>query len=275
MKSILTLLLLFSITGVKNSSFAQALFEIQTFDLPENAVWTIDGLDNLIISDKDKLSKYDKDGKLLFEQSQKSTGRFDELGMVNTLKFYAFSESQQSVCFFDNSLTMLDKCIDFSQYDFMNITAVASSSQSDKMWAFDQVNSTLNLLSLKGLQQSQQVKNLNGILDASNITQLLEWENKLFVLDSKKGVYIFDLYGTLMRFIAVKNAKWIQVKEGKIICLMDYALEFYSIEEKPDDVIIHYSFRYSKPQKMLLASKHLYFQQDQKIFKAMFFLNEE
>lgn len=274
MKNIL-FLLLFSIIGLTNSLFAQALFESQTFDLPENAVWTIDGLDNFIISDKDKLSKYDKDGKLLFEQSQKSTGRFDELGMVNSLKFYAFSESQQSVCFFDNSLTMLDQCIDFSQYDFMNITAVSSSSQSDKMWAFDQVNSTLNLLSLKSLQQSQQVKNLNGILDASNITQLLEWENKLFVLDSKKGVYIFDLYGTLIRFIAVKNAKWIQIKNGVLICLMDYELILCSIEEKPDDLITHYSFKYSKPQKMLLAGRHMYFQQGQKIFKAMFFLEDE
>jgi hypothetical protein len=222
--------------------FSQELTELKTYPVSQQATWMVDGLENIIVSDRDRLTKYDKNGKLLFEQSQKSIGRIDKIELVNSLKIYGFSENQQLICFYDNSLSSMEKCLDLSEYDLVNVSTVASSGQSDKMWAFDQVNSSLHLLSFKGLLQSQNVKNLSGILNADNIIQLLESENKLFVLDNQKGVYVFDVYGTLIRFFEVENVKWIQLRNDYIICLKDNQFQFISLttDKQPFDFPLNY-----------------------------------
>jgi hypothetical protein len=249
------------------SLISQTLSEIHTYPISENAVWTVDGLENIILSERDRLTKYDKKGKLLFEQSQKSLGRFDKVELVNSLKFYGFSETQQLICFFDNSLSMMEKCLDLSEYDLINVSTVASSGQSDKMWVFDQVNSTLHLLSFNGLLQSQAIKNLNGILNAENISQLIEWENKLFVLDNKKGIYVFDLYGTLIRFIEFDNIKWIQIYNEYIICLRDNELKMISLQ---NDKSVIFPLSYQDVQTIFVDDDFVYLRTPKTIIKTQF-----
>ena len=139
---------------------------LQNYPIGMDEVWVVDGIGNVIITHRDQLTKYGPDGKVLFEQSQKSFGRLEKIESFNTLKFVCFSEQQQTLCFFDNSLTALEKCIELADYDILNATHFATSGQSDKLWVFDQVNSTLRLLSLNGLNQDQAIKNLGGIINA-------------------------------------------------------------------------------------------------------------
>lgn len=249
------------------ASFCQRLSEVKSYPIPTGAVWTVDGLENIIISERERLTKYDKDGRLLFEQSQKSLGRFDKVGLVNSLKIYTFSESQQLVCFFDNSLTMLEKCMDLSEYDLVNVSLVAGSGQSDKMWVFDQVNSTLHLLSFSGLLQTQAIKNLNGILNTENITQLVEWENKLFVLDNQRGIYVFDLYGTLIRFIEIENVKWIQLYNGYVICLRKNELKMISLSNEKR---ISFPLDYQEVKSIRVDDNFIYLRSPETIIKARF-----
>lgn len=267
LKKIVRYSLLSLIVLLPSSLMSQTLSEIHVYTIPENAVWTVDGLENIIISERDRLTKYDKTGKLLFEQSQKLLGRFDKVELVNSLKFYGFSETQQLVCFFDNSLSMMEKCMDLSEYDLINVSTVASSGQSDKMWAFDQVNSTLHLLSFSGLLQSQAIKNLNGILNAENISQLIEWENKLFVLDNKKGIYVFDVYGTLIRFIEFENIKWIQVYNEHIICLRGNELKMISLQNEKSVV---FPLNYPEVQNIFVDDDFVYLRTPKTVIKTQF-----
>lgn len=248
-------------------AFTQILAEVKTYPIPEDAVWTVDGLENIIISEKDRLTKYDKNGKMLFEQSVKQFGRYNKIGLVNSLKIYGFSETQQLVCFYDNSLTMMEKCLDLSEYDLVNVSTVESSGQSDKMWAFDQVNSTLHLLSFSGLLQSQAIKNLGGILDAESICQLIEWENKLFVLDNQKGVYVFDVYGTLIRFLEIPGIKWIQLFNNHLICLRQDELKMISLQNEKSVV---FPLNYREVRTMFVDDNFIYLRMPQTIVKAQF-----
>lgn len=248
--------------------FSQRLEELKTYPISGQAIWMVDGLENIIISDRDRLTKYDKNGKLLFEQSQKSLGRLDKIELVNSLKIYGFSENQQLVCFYDNSLTSMEKCIDLSEYDLVNVSTVASSGQSDKMWAFDQVNSSLYLLSFKGLLQSQNVKNLNGILDAAHIAELIEWDNKLFILDNQKGIYVFDLYGTLIRFIEVQQVKWIQFYNDYLICLKEGKLEMISLQN--DKKSVDFPLKYEGVRDFYVDDAFIYLRSATTITKAQF-----
>lgn len=210
---------------------------VQSYPIEKAAVWTVDGIGNVITTKRDQLTKYGANGKILFEQSQKSFGRIDKIEPFNTLKFVAFSEQQQTLCFFDNSLTVMDHCIELADYDILNATQFATSGQSDKMWVFDQVNSTLLLLSLNGLNQDQRIKNLMGILNSENIAQMIEIENKLFFLDTTSGVFMFDLYGTLINKIEKSNLKWIQFKGDNALLLSNSGLIIYNYITRKEETI--------------------------------------
>jgi hypothetical protein len=245
---------------------AQTLQEVKRYPIAENSLWTIDAFNNIIVSSRDRLTKVDENGKLLFDQSQKSLGKIDKIDIVNSLKIMGFSEAQQLICFFDNSLTSFDKCIDLSDYDLMSVSKVAISGQSDKIWVLDQVNSTLQLISMKGLLQSQEVKNLNGILSIDHIAQMNEWNNHLFLLDTSKGIYVFDIYGTLTRFIEVPGAKWVQYYNKYLICLMENELKFISLEDASVNVSL--PLNYQNCIDFFANEQYIYFKTPTEIIKT-------
>ncbi|MEZ4890439.1 MAG: hypothetical protein R2779_07745 [Crocinitomicaceae bacterium] len=69
---------------------AQTLQEVKRFPITENSLWTVDALNNVIVSSRDRLTKVDENGKLLFDQSQKSLGKIDKIDIVNSLKIMGF-----------------------------------------------------------------------------------------------------------------------------------------------------------------------------------------
>lgn len=242
---------------------------IQTYPIKKDAVWTVDVVGNVISANRDHLTKYNPTGTIIFEQSQKSIGRIDKIEPVNTLKFVAFSEEQQTLCFFDNSLTIMENCIELEDFDVLNATQFATSGQSDKLWVFDQVNSTLSLLSLNGLNQEQEVKNLMGILNAESIVQMIEIENKLFFVDSEKGVFVVDLYGTLIRYIEMDQLKWVQFKEDNVLMLVGGDLIIYNFMNEQQAKIALPSFDFSE---FIFDGKAIFFRSPESIQKFEFLL---
>lgn len=247
-------------------TFAQSFTEIKRFPIDVESKWTIDGLNNVIIVYHDRLTKINDKGKVIFDQSQKSIGKIDKIETVNLLKLIGFSEAQQLICYFDNSLTILDKCIDLSDYDVMNASKIAASAQSDKIWVLDQVNSSLLLISMKGLLQSQTVKNLNGILQVDHIIQMNEWDNNLFILDQENGAYIFDSYGTLIRFIEIAGVKSIQYYNDHLICLLENELRFIPLTDDSKSFTI--SLPYEQVQDFFVNDQYFYFRIPTEIIKT-------
>jgi hypothetical protein len=189
----------------------------QSYVADSSSSWSVDAFQNVFITTKDLVQKYDSVGVLKFSQSQKSIGRVSEIAPVNTMKIFLFSEEQQLVCILDNTLTNSVDCIDLSAADFLNVTHVAASSQSDKIWVFDQSNSNLNLMSLtvKTKTQNQSIFNLNGILNVQSFSFMLEQNQRLFLVDSLKGVFVFDMYGTLINSFAYEGVIGVYESEGK------------------------------------------------------------
>ncbi|MEJ6582964.1 MAG: hypothetical protein QNL61_05400 [Crocinitomicaceae bacterium] len=182
-------------------SFGYQWIELQTYPVKENEVWHIDVLEYYFTSDNGTINKYSLDGKLMFSQSIKSLGQIKDFVSINTSKLIHFSEEQQTLCYFDNTLTMLDDCVDLADKGLVNVTLISASSQPNKIWVFDRFNSRLLLLSLNHLNQQQEILNIIGTLDIKEVSQIKERGNRLFVVDPIKGVYIFDMYGSLMEFV--------------------------------------------------------------------------
>lgn len=214
------LLILFCI--VSFGSFTQKKYEWiekEKYTIDSLDIWTVDVLGNTYITKKEAINKYDSIGNLKFSQSQKSIGRLSIIQPINTMKLVAFSEEQQMFCFLDNTLTPYESCIELIDQNIGNATKFTTSSQPDKFWVYDQLNSRLHLLSLDETDQAQEVENLRGILNTNQISDMLEQNNLLYLVDSLQGIFILDMYGSLVNMIKRIGIKDIQVDNDYIYLL--------------------------------------------------------
>ncbi len=192
-------------------------FEWKTDSL-SNPIWNVDPFGNLIVSEKDKLKKFDSLGMQKFVQSNKYFGVISSIDPSNPMKTMVFSEQQQLVGYVDNTLSKQQENIELSAFDLSYVTMVSTSGQPDKFWVYDQDNSVIVLIS-KNVQQRQRIENISGLLGCKDIVQLFETENYLYLIDKQRGIYQFDIYGSLVFHWENVGILWAEV-EGKFAYLL-------------------------------------------------------
>lgn len=225
--------LLFGLSGTLFSQSYQWK-PIKKYSLEEQAKWSVDGLSNLYISNNSVISKIDSTGSLKFQQSIKSLGDLSQILPINTMKLVHFSEEQQTLCYFDNTLTQNEDCIELIDRDVLNATEIATSERSDMLWVYDEINSRLSLFNTEGNdQQNIRIENIRGILGTENVDQLIERGNKLYLLDKNIGVFILDIYGSLINKVTLKDAKAITAGQSALYVLFDDHISVFP-DESPD-----------------------------------------
>lgn len=218
MKLLLNLLFV-SLYFVSISQSKYEWIEKSTYKIDSNDIWTTDVLGNVYISKKEIIQKFDSIGNFKFSQSQKSFGRLSSIQVLNTMKLIVFSEEQQQLCFLDNTLTPYESCVNFDDENIGNATKFAVSSQPDKFWIYDQLNSRLHLISSRQLFQNQDVENIKGVLNSIQISFMFEQNNFLYLVDCNQGIYILDMYASLVNFIKRPNINGFQVDSEKFYIL--------------------------------------------------------
>lgn len=205
---------------------------IKKFELNQESVWHADLLGNLYVADKDLLIKYDTAGVKQYSQSIKAKGRISKIASINTMRIILFSEEQQTITLTDNTLSEATKTYDLTELEFGYVTEIAISSQPNKFWIYDQAESKLVLLDLSRTNQQQEIENIRGVLNATEVLWLKEDNNKLYLFDSDRKLFIFDLYGSLINAIEFPDAQSIEVFHDEIFVLMDAGLFRYRQEDK-------------------------------------------
>ena len=234
------------------------------FEIGIEDSWSVDVIGNVYITKNKVLQKFDSTGILKFSQSIKSLGRIKEIQSINTMKLVTFSEEQQAACMLDNTLTLSEECLDLSNFDIGNASHVAVSGQPDKLWVVDQLNSKLLLLSLNGTNQFQEIKNLKGIINTSDIVSIQEIENHLFLVDSTGKIFEFDLYGSLINAFEFDPFICMLVKDESFVLLRKDALNIRHINESSNDFIELPTIGINEVK---LSGKFFYFRTENKILK--------
>jgi hypothetical protein len=218
---------------ISTLSFSQDKWEELTkYQLKDQSVWQADLLGNLYIADKDLLVKYDTAGVKQYSQSLKSKGRIDAILPINTMKILLFSTQQQSFTIFDNTLSEANKTHDLSEMGFGYVTNVAVSSQPNKVWVYDQLNSKLVLLDLGRSNQRQEIENLRGLLNSTEIRWMKEEGNQLYLFDGTAKIFVFDLYGSLLEVLDVPGAEKIEINNDEIFVLREGSVFRFRVEDK-------------------------------------------
>jgi hypothetical protein len=208
-----------------------------TFELDSNDVWANDVLGNTYTAKKDLIYKYDTAGVLQFSQSQKSFGRITSMHPINTMKMVVFSEEQQVFCLLDNTLTQAQKCYELSDHDIGNASVLAISGQPDKIWIYDQLNSSLFLLSLSRKEQGQEIENLRGLLNNFHLTYMIEQNNFLYLVDEEMGVFTLDMYGSLVDRVKQNGIKALHLDDRQLYTLVEGALKVKNMDTRIESEI--------------------------------------
>jgi ABC-type uncharacterized transport system permease subunit len=219
--------------------FGQEKWEKLTqYKVKEQSVWQADIMGNLYIADKDLLVKYDTAGVFQYSQSIKSKGRIEAVLPINTMKILLFSTQQQTFTVFDNTLSEANITYDLTEMGFGYVTMMAVSSQPSKVWVYDQLNSKLVLLDLNRTNQQQEIENLRGLLNSTEMVWMKEEGNQLYLFDGIENIYVFDLYGSLLDIYKVPQAEKVEISKKEIFVMSKGNVFRFRVEDKKMEKIV-------------------------------------
>ena len=242
-------------TEEKNYTFLKAV-----------SVWNIDELLNVYLIQGNTLIKCDSSGKQLFSQSIKSIGNVAQIEPINALKIAVFSEEQQSICLFDNTLTLNGECNYLDKYGIRNAKLISRSNRPNLFWIYDQFNSTLLLIDIISNKTIQKVDNIKGLIlkgeKENEVEKIQEFNNHLYLFDSKETIYEFDQLMTLSgefenhsKKIAFWENQLIEMEGNKtwITSLINKEIKTYIIKDRnPKDIKIKGKFLYMNIENKIL-----------------------
>jgi hypothetical protein len=242
-------------TEEKNFAFLKAV-----------SVWNIDELQNVYLIQGSTLIKCDSSGKQLFSQSIKSIGNVAQIEPVNALKIAVFSEEQQSICLFDNTLTLNGECNYLDKFGIRNAKFIARSNRPNLFWIYDQFNSTLLLIDIISNKTIQKVDNIKGLIlkgdEENEVEKIQEFNNHLYLFDSKETIYEFDQLMTFsgeFKYHSKKIAFWenqlIEMEGNKtwITTLINKEIKTYTnTDRNPKELKIKGKFLYMNIENKIL-----------------------
>ena len=267
MKIRVTILFVYFIFFVNHSQIIIEDTEEKNFTfLKAVSVWNIDELQNVYLIQGSTLIKCDSSGKQLFSQSIKSIGNVAQIEPINALKIAVFSEEQQSICLFDNTLTLNGECNYLDKYGIRNAKLISRSNRPNLFWIYDQFNSTLLLIDIISNKTIQKVDNIKGLIlkgeEENEVEKIQEFNNHLYLFDSKETIYEFDQLMTLsgeFKYHSKKIAFWenqlIEMEGNKtwITSLINKEIKTYtSTDRNPKDIKIKGKFLYMNIENKIL-----------------------
>lgn len=195
-----------------------------------------DHLGNFYLIKQSQISKYDSEGKLLFNYSELADGSIFSADVSDPLKILIFNPGFAKIKFLDQSLSLKKDFISLSDLGYPNASLVCTSYESG-FWIFEPVNNQLirfdNVLQVS--QTSGNINDLAGLNHDFSPVFMTESENTLYVCEPESGIFIFDRFGAYLKTIPVKGVRSLQVFGDKLLFCQDSSLlllDLKTYEEK-------------------------------------------
>ena len=190
---------------------------------------TTDDLGNVYLAKGDVLEKYDSQGNLLKNFSNKTLGSISFVDAHDPLKVLLYYRSFQQVLLIDNMLSGSGNSVSLDAIGYGQ-TSLVCTSHNNGFWIYNPQQSELIRFD-QNLQKTQQTGNIAQItgtrIDPGFIT---EQNNLIFLNDSAAGILIFDIYGTYSKTLPLKGLDKFQVFNEQVFYLKNGKLKSYDLK---------------------------------------------
>lgn len=231
MRSLLVLCLLF----MGGACLAQPTSWVlsSTIEVNANSVH-IDQLNQVYALKKGEIVKLDDNGNEIARYSNRLIGEDIHVDVNNPLKVLVFSPQLMKLKFLDSRLSEMQDELDFSVYGFDQV-GLAATSHSNGFWLYD----ALRFEFVRFNQHYEETARTPNVLQLLRVeffpSQMVEFNNNLYVTDPNQGVYVFDVYGTFIKRIPVKGIAKLVISDNRLFFEKGgtlYALDLSDLNEE-------------------------------------------
>ena len=194
-----------------------------------SSYFTTDDLGNCYLVRNDVLEKYDSEGNLLKNLSNKALGNITSVDAHDPLKILLFYKSFEQIAFIDNMLAGSGNLISLDAVGYPQASLVCAS-HNNGFWIYNTPGSELIRFdqNLTKTQQTGNIMQLTGV--KVNPNMITEQNNLLFLNDTATGILVFDIYGTYSKTIPIKGLSNFQVSNDHIQYLQGGRLRSYDLK---------------------------------------------
>ncbi|HNR54294.1 MAG TPA: hypothetical protein PKJ19_03940 [Flavobacteriales bacterium] len=177
--------------------------------------FTTDEVGNMYVLRGDELELYNAQGASWLRNSLKTFGPISHLDAFYSLKPLIFSQEQGQLAMLDNTLAVQGSVLNLPRNGFPQVVLACASVQNS-FWFFDQQELGLIRVDaqLRKLANTGRLDQLLGISPAPIAMQ--EFDSRLYMNDPTNGILVFDLFGTYMKTIPLKEVSSFEVRSGSL-----------------------------------------------------------
>jgi hypothetical protein len=173
-----------------------------------------------------KITKISSDLKPIQSNSIFSNGTISSFDSRNPLQLMLFYKQQQEIILLDNTLSQTNT-INLSFFELIDLAC--SSNRDNSFWLYSITTQSL-LKTDKAGKVTNRFKNIAQLIQKDiNPTQLVEYENEVYLLDPNEGLFVFDLYGNYVKRIQLENAENIKFYQKKVFYRVKNSIFSYNL----------------------------------------------
>ncbi len=191
--------------------------------------FTTDRQGNIYAVQKNHVIKYNSKGELLFKYSTNKYGKIHTIDAFDPYKILVYYPDFNRIIVLDNMLAETTTVLDLSAFDLFQVSNICRS-HNNGIWVYDDIQNRLIRFD-ENLKIQQKTENLNQLLGLEiNPKGMVEYNNKLYVNNPSEGILVFDVFGTYIKNIPIKNAESFQVFDEEILYVSEKKLMGYNFK---------------------------------------------
>ena len=179
--------------------------------------FTTDHLNRIYLIDNNQIFKLNYVGDTLYVYSNKTLGNINCLDVNNTLRPILFFKENARIVVTDNTLSAQQNPYSLEDLDLYQAQLIATSLVDNGIWIYDQELFQLIKVN-KEFERIYESGNLEQILQKDNLnpSQILEHQDKVYLVCPEQGILVFDIYGSYIKTIPLLDVGEIQIDDNII-----------------------------------------------------------
>lgn len=213
----------------------------------------IDNLNNIYKVHKTEIEKYDSNSALQYAYSTSQLGTIGSLDVSYPMRPLVLYPDLNYMVILDNTLSNNRGKVNLLDYD-IGLGILACSSVQNHFWIYDAMRFSL-IRTDENFKQVSTTGNLAQVLGINMTpTYMIEFANKLYINNPETGILVFDIFGTYIKTIPIKDIDDFQVFENELVYLKNNVLNIYNtLVYESKEIELPYICREARIQKNKLV----------------------
>ncbi len=220
----------------------------------KSVLMEVDMLGNIYLSDGFVLYMYDKNFQLKFTYSDFFSGSMSTIDVSNPMKIWVFSQDFMLLTVLNNQLVKQNNTYRFSDWNIM-LPKTICASYDNGFWVYDAMKDALFRFDAFG-KKIIESQSLHILIDKKiTVDGMREIGGKYLIINSEKyGLFVFDKFGTYIKYIPTEGVKSFSVWNTKIVYVLNEKIEVFDIETLDKQI---YPLPQSDIQRVVIHKQYL------------------